>query len=345
VKDERAPEAARRILFQALLSIQRHTTSSLEKLLGPIHIDLGHGGHVSFEDLSRQPGGAELTPEWHECIRRLANWADEAEWKNASVFGQPLIQKLRQLSEARFNPTWTELPKRMDSEESWRIYGELFWKTPRNPCPATHRGSVLLCLRVPDGTGNWLPIHDLWLEDDFRIDCFAGLFKSWPLRGADPARKRITEFLKQWGIFDEWESTKQKLLTQSLSGKLVESLTANENRESFALVFDDGFQVSRRRLGLSWKAIVDSAERTAIKRFVLAKQTEQKLSGATVLSRVISEPVRAALCLSSGRILAPPWPRIRHFSKFLLRAYRVNFASNTSILNNSSSRMLSSVGN
>jgi len=66
---EDTTQTARCALFQAILSIQTHTISSLEQLLGPIAIDLAHGGQCIFEEFCEQPGGAELTTEWHCCLQ------------------------------------------------------------------------------------------------------------------------------------------------------------------------------------------------------------------------------------------------------------------------------------
>ena len=243
---------SRRAAILAYLSTSCHSSGSLERTLAGVLVERADGKLAKLGDLMAEPCGTELSPEWHSCFARLAEWGREAIWQSAHVFDGRLPEQFRKLSQPIFNPIWAELPARFDGLEVWQMHGEQFWKNPRSPCPPQHLAFALACLRVPSGDGGWLPLSGLWLDDDTPVDCFAGLLTAWPLRETDTERKRITGLLKEWGLFAEWERTTKKALSEKLHGELTRRLTEQSSGDAFALVFNKAFEEARRPLGGGW---------------------------------------------------------------------------------------------
>lgn len=301
------PGQGRRAALLAYLSCGQHSSASLERAFGEAVAERHDGALVRLGELMGEPSGAELAPEWHEVFARLVDWSQTAVWQNAHVFGERLPDQFRKLAKPVFNPSWPEVATRLGIVEEWRAHGTEFWANARRPCPPENRRSVLACLHVPSGDGGWLPLHKVWADDDGPVDCFSGLLAAWPLNYRDAERQRITGLLKQWGLFDEWEMTTTKMLADRLPGELTRRLAEQSDGNAFAVVFDRAFEDARRILDTGWKAIVDEAEKTAVRRFLVARQQEDQLRGKTLLSAEIGRAVRAALRLLPDLEDAPPW--------------------------------------
>lgn len=297
----------RRAFLSAFLSCQAQTISNLERILGTLPIELANGSNLTLQELLEQPAGAELDPEWHSTFRQVATWAEQAEWRNASAFGRPLRDKLRQLSQSQIYVTWDELPTRMAEERAWQTLGDGFWTTPRTPCPTAKLSSVAAALRVPNGTGGWLLLSEAWIDADSPVACFADLLKPWPIPYRNVTRQRITSLLRDWGLFAEWERMTKKMLETKLPGVLTLRLTEQAGGDAFALVFTQSFEVARHDLDDGWKHIVDEAEKRAVTLFVHARSAEGNLLGKTVLSASITPKVCAALRLNIEFVPGPPW--------------------------------------
>lgn len=299
--------ATRRAAMLAYLSTSSHSTGSLERTLAGALVERANGNTDKLGDLMAEPCGTELSTEWHSCFSRLTEWGRDAVWQSAHVFNGRLPEQFRKLSKSVFNPTWGEVPARLDSLDAWQTQGEQFWKNPRRTCPPQFIASALACLRVPSGDGRWLPLAGLWLDDDTPVDCFAGLLTAWPLRYADNERKRITGLVKEWGLLGEWEQTTKAKLRERLPGELTRRLTEQSGGDAFGLVFNQSFEDARRPLDGGWAHIINEAEEIAVSRFLHARSVEQNLSGKTVLSVSIEASIRAALCLDNAFAPAPSW--------------------------------------
>lgn len=297
----------RQAAMMAYLSTTRHSGGSLERALKGAVVELADHSTALACDLMTEPCGTELEPAWHECFKRLADWARDADWQSSHVFGQRVDEQFRKLSQAVFNPQWSQLSVKLGTPEAWHEHGEQFWNCSRRQCPSELRASVIACLRVPSGDGRWLPLSGIWLDDDTPVDCFAGRLAEWPLRYTDIERKRITGLLREWGLFEEWEQLTKKALSESLPGEITRRLAEQASADAFATVFSQAFQTARQPLDGGWAHIVNEAEKIAVNRFVLARTNEEKLSGKTALSASIAMTVRNALCLNDQLVLAPPW--------------------------------------
>ena len=265
------------------------------------------GVTIPLTELCEQPGGAELTTDWHQTIKIIESWSRDVSWAMVPMGGKSLSDQFKKLSKPEFNPAWSELATRLASDEQWLVLGEQFWNTPRSRCPATAKPSALTCLRLPGKNGNWLPISNLWLDDDSKVECFGGLLKEWDRPWTDTKRKDITEKLKEWDLWDSWEQSVKTLLKEKLPGILAQSLAENSQQDAFALVFNTAFEASRRPLDDGWKHIVQEAEKTAVRRLLTAQMAEAGLAGKKVISQSVAENLRAALCLLPEYIVAPPW--------------------------------------
>ena len=296
-----------RAYVSAFLSCHAQTINSLEQIMGPVPVRLATGTHLPLQDLLQQPAGAELVPEWHATFREIASWADETDWRNVSVFKNSLRSKLKELSQPQFNPTWADLPNQLANDDQWKTSGERFWNTPRSRCPVAARLTALTCIRVPNQNGDWLPIADLWHDDDSGTECFGGLLARWDRSWTDAKRKDITEKLKEWGLWDSWEQSAKTLLKEKLPGVLARRLAEHSESDAFAVVFDAAFESSRRVLDDGWKHIVREAEKTSVSRLLTAQTNEVGLNGKTVVSRSVADPLRAALGLLPEYVTAPPW--------------------------------------
>ena len=297
----------RRAFLSAFLSCQAQTISNLERILGPLPIELANGSSLTFRELLEQPAGAELDPEWHSTFRQVSAWSEQAEWRTASAFGRPLRDKLRLLSQSKIYVTWDELPTRMAEEGAWLTLGDQFWITPRNLCPTAKLASVTAAIRVPNGTGGWLLLLEAWIDDNSPADCFADRLKPWPIPSQNVTRQRITGLLREWGLFAEWERATKKMLETKLPGELTRRLTEQAGGNAFASIFNQSFEAARRGLDDGWRHIVDEAEKRAVTLFVHAQTTEGNLLGTTVLSASIAPTVCAALRLNTEFVPGPPW--------------------------------------
>jgi hypothetical protein len=119
------------------------------------------GVKIPLTELCEQPGGAELSSDWHQTFSIIEGWSREVSWAMVAVEGRTLSEHLKRLSQPEFNPAWAELSTRLSTEEQWKKLGEQFWKTPRGRCPETAKQSALTSIRVPNQSGDWLPIADL----------------------------------------------------------------------------------------------------------------------------------------------------------------------------------------
>ena len=300
--------ATRCAAMLAYLSTSSHSTGSLERTLSGALVERGNGNIEKLGDLMAEPCGTELSTEWHLCFSRLTEWGRDASWQSAHVFNGRLPEQFRKLSKSIFNPTWGEIPARLDCLDAWQTHGEQFWKNPRRVCPPQFIASVFACLHVPSEDGRWLPLTGLWLDDDTPVDCFAGILTAWPLRYADSERKRITGLIKEWGLFDEWEQTTKAKLKERLHGDLTRRLTEHLGGDAFGLVFNHAFEQARRPpLDGRWVHIIDEAEKTAVSRFLHARSSEQNLSGKNVFSGSIAPSIRAAICLDTAFVPVPSW--------------------------------------
>jgi hypothetical protein len=272
-----------------------------------IHCHTATGAKISLSELCEQPGGAELSPDWHQTFSVIEGWSREVSWAMIPVEGRTLSEHLKRLSQPEFNPAWVELSNRLSTEEQWKHLGDQFWRTPRGRCPETVKQSALASIRVPSQSGDWLPIADLWLDDDSAVDCFCGLIKGWDRSWTDAKRKGITEKLKEWDLWESWGRSAKTLLKEKLSGILARRLAENAGGDAFSLVFDKPFDAARRHLDDGWKHILDEAEKTAVSRFVSAQMKEAEFAKKTVVSRTISDSIRAALGILPEYFSAPLW--------------------------------------
>ncbi|MDR3577809.1 MAG: hypothetical protein P4L50_28415 [Anaerolineaceae bacterium] len=265
------------------------------------------GNRIALFELCEQVGGAELTTEWHQAIKSIESWSRDVSWTSVSVGGKTLAEQFDKLSEPKFNPAWLELSVQLASEEQWKTKGQQFWATPRSRCPASAKLSALTCIRVSSQGGEWLSIANLWLDDDSKTDCFGGLLAAWDRPWTDNKRKDFTEKLKDWDLWDSWEQSIKTLLKEKLPGILAQRLAENSHQDAFAVVFNAAFESARRPLDDAWKHIVQEAEKSAVRRLLTAQMAEAGLNGKKVISKSVAEALRAALCLLSDYVVAPPW--------------------------------------
>jgi len=279
----------------------------LEDVLAHVQCETSDGDKIMLSELLRQPGGAELTPHWHETFQRLRLWSREMSWALATVGGDSMPEQLKKLSEPTFNPPWRVLVNQLSTEAQWAERGEAFWGTPREACPASCMNSALATLRVSTRAGGWALISELWLENDGLPDCFSGLLKRWDRSRVDPVRNSSVRKLKDWGVFQAWERSTTAMLKERLARVLTRRLAENAQGTAFESVFNDTFEESRRRLPDSWKHIVGEAVDTATEFFIKAQAMEAGLSCKTVLSPGIPGPVRTTLALLPGYVSGPAW--------------------------------------
>ncbi len=291
----------------AILAVRSITSRAIGQVISAIECEMKDGTTCPLRELFEQPGGAELSAAWHETLSMLARWPNRVDWGDYSFFASTLKLQLEKLAIPQFNPNWREIHSRLNSEAAWAQHGEIFWKTPRLRCPESFCDSVLACIRVPAGDGHWLEITDLWLENDTPVTCFAGLLSKWPLTYTDKERKRITERLKEWGLFESWERRAKTRLRNELPGALTRALAENCQQDAFSRVFTDAFEHARSGLNDAWKAIVVEAEKVAVHRFLTERQHEDGLQDKILLSSQIPGSVRAAMALLPGHQDAPPW--------------------------------------
>lgn len=265
------------------------------------------GATIPLTELCEQPGGAELSSDWHQTIKTIESWSRDVSWAMVPVGGKSLSDQFKKLSKPEFNPAWSELATRLATDEQWDASGEEFWNAPRSRCPATAKPSVLTCIRVPGKSGDWLPISNLWLDDDSKVDCFGGLLKEWDRSWNDTKRKDITEKLKEWGLWECWGQSTKTLLKEKLPGVLARKLAENTEQDAFALVFNNAFEAARRCLDDGWKHIVEDAVKTAVGRLIIAQMTEAGFKNKKVVSHTVSDSIRAALALLPECVTAPPW--------------------------------------
>lgn len=297
------PTARKIQLLHAALACQRASISMLERTLGRIAVELHSGGVSTLRELFEQPGGAELTPQWHEAFRQVAGWAVDAEWRYASIFGNRLETQLQKLAEPRFNPTWSELPIRLGSESSWREFGEAFWQSDRRACPEGIQNAVFASVRVPALNGAWPSLAEAWLESDAVPDCLKSVFQ--PIRSE--LRGRIRERLRQWQLFELWLEEAERRMARLLPEHFLKRLTDLIDGDAVSLVFDQAFDsFQKERLGALPGAVKEAAQ-TALSRFVRARAEAEALNGKEVVAAEVSPTIRAALCLLSKRVPAPSW--------------------------------------
>jgi hypothetical protein len=151
----------RRAAMLAYLSTGCHSTGSLERAFAGAVVERADGNIAKLGDLMAEPCGTELSPEWHACFARLTEWGRDAIWQSAHVLNGRLPEQFRKLSKPVFNPTWPELPSRLNGIEAWRTHGEQFWKNPRRACPSQTLASALACLHVPSGEAMDVGCHCL----------------------------------------------------------------------------------------------------------------------------------------------------------------------------------------
>jgi hypothetical protein len=296
----------RQAALLAYLSTERHSGGSLERALRNTVVELDGGTQALLGDLMSEPCGTELTQDWHDCFKRIVEWAREAPWQAAHVFDSRADEQFGKLAQPVFNPTWSQLSERLATEQAWHERGDDFWKTSRRPCPADLRKLALAVIRVPAGQ-QWLQVKNLWIDDDSPVVCFGGLLSEWPLKQSDNRRKQLTKLLKDWGIADEWESSVQEMLAEELPGTFTKALIENLEGDALCVVFSPAFEESHRRLSSAWKQVVTEAEKTAVSRFIQARTREERLNGKTLMSTTIPKSVRAALALSEKFESAPNW--------------------------------------
>ena len=265
------------------------------------------GVKIPLIELCEQPGGAELTSDWHQTIKTIESWSRDVSWATVPVGGKSLSEQFKKLSKPEFNPAWSELAARLATDEQWKTLGDQFWNAPRSRCPVAAKPSALICLRVPGKNGGWLPISNLWLDDDSKVDCFCGLLKEWDRSWTDTKRKDINEKLKVWDLWETWERSTKTLLKDKLPGVLAKQLAENAEKDAFALVFTNAFEAARRCLDDVWKHIVEDSIKKAVGRLISAQMTEAGFKKKNVVSRTVSESTRDALNLLPGYVTAPPW--------------------------------------
>lgn len=304
--DERHRTAVLAFLGCHNLMLHRIPQVAIE-FLGAVRCQSASGIPVPFTELCDQPGGAELTIAWHQTIKTIENWSRDITWNMVQIGGKSLSDQLRKLSYPKFNPAWSELVAKLATEEQWRLLGEEFWRSSRGRCPAHAKTSVLACLHVVDKGGVWLPITNLWLDDDSNVDCFGGLLREWDRPWNDAKRKEVTEKLKEWDLWEGWERSTKSYLRERLPGVLARQLAENAEKDAFALVFNKEFETSRRFLGDGWKLIVEDSVKIAVSRFVNAQMAEMGFRKKRVVSRSVSDAVSAALRLIPEFVSAPPW--------------------------------------
>ena len=195
----------------------------------------------------------------------------------------------------------------METDEQWKEFGEEFWKTPRSSCPATLKSIALACIRVSGENGDLLPISNLWLYHDSRLKCFGGLLKEMDRSWNDTKRKDIIEKLTEWDLWESWVQSTKALLKKGLPDILAVQLAENAEQDAFALFFNNTFEAARRSLDDGWKQIVEDALRIAVRRFVKTQMIESGFNNKKVVSRTVSDSIRAALSLLPEYVTAPVW--------------------------------------
>lgn len=265
------------------------------------------GVTIPLNELCEQPGGAQLTSDWHQTIKTIESWSRDVSWATVPISDKTLPDQLKKLSESKFNPAWSELAVRLETDEQWKEFGEEFWKTPRSSCPATLKSIALACIRVSGENGDWLPISSIWLYHDSRLKCFGGLLKELDRSWSDTKRKDIIEKLTEWDLWESWVQSTKTLLKVRLPDVLAAQLAKNAKQDAFALFFNNTFEAARRSLDDGWKQIVEDALRIAVGRFVKTQMTESGFNNKKVVSRTVSDSIRAALSLLPEYVTAPVW--------------------------------------
>ncbi|MBN9688984.1 MAG: ATP-binding protein [Verrucomicrobia bacterium] len=298
-----SPAEFRQSLLHATLACADATASMVESVLGDLTVELASGGTASIVELFRQPGGSELTSDWHTTFRRLASWTAIAPWREASVFGSKLESQLRKLADPEFNPTWAEVPRRMANEAAWRELGEKFWQSKRLSCPEVLGNSVLSCLRGPAASGQWLLLTEAWLLSDGVPDLLKSLFV--PISGG--RREHIRSRLREWQLLDAWMETAELRVRKELPGRLLSQLTEQASGDAIGLTFNHAFDELRQQPLGRLREEVNEAAKLASSRFVRSRADEDGLKDRTVVTADVAAPVRAALCLLPEMKAAPPW--------------------------------------
>lgn len=294
--------------FLGCHNLMLHRTPSVASdFLKDIQCHSLSGVPIPLTELCEQPGGTELAPSWHQTFRIIHSWSRDLSWPLVPIEGRPLSDQLKKLAQPEFNPPWSVLPACLGTEEQWKSLGQQFWEALRGPCPESARYSALACLRVPDIAGNWLPIGELWLDDDSPTDCFAGLLKAWNRPCGDVKRKNITAKLKSWQLWDEWKRSAKGLLKDKLPGALANLLADHADKDAFSLVFNKTLESTRRQLDDDWRLVVEDAEKRAVSRFVTAQISDRGIGGKVLLSPAIPNSLRSALQLLPQYVSAPSW--------------------------------------
>lgn len=279
----------------------------VEELAAAVICRLAAGGTSPLKTLWTRRGGAELTPEWHELFGRVASWAPHRSWTHTFVFGRALREQLKLLSAPQFNPPWEEIGALLGDEAAWIQHGNDFWRGDREPCPRKWRANAVATLRVPTMAGSWIPIAEVWIEDERPTECFAGLLNAWDRSARDLVRERITKQMEEWGILHAWKEHAEKTVQEKLRITLASQLEDSKEGDAFGEVFTAAFGRARQRLDYGWRGIVEEAERKSVAQFIERRCDEGRFSGKMLLSEEILVERRAAMELHPNFTAAPAW--------------------------------------
>jgi hypothetical protein len=302
---------------------------ALMAVLRKTPVECPDGTSIALENLFLQPAGATLSQEWHDQFQKLAVLLNDKQRGQHSVGRRGLRDQMLKLAKPIFNPSWSELPGRMQLVESWshESQGDLFWKTDRIPCPPSLGRAAIQVMRVMDGSKTWRQITEVWLEDSEAPQCFHGVVKSWRLGPTISNRRlnEVREMLKGWDLWEAWQEAVENRIREGLGAKLGRELVKHsETRPGmfmahgpFEDLLDSGHVISTSRLNIRWQAVVKDAEVAAFRMVLQARGAE--LRAKKLLARNIDPGLRNILTLW-GEYGACPWWLTRRALEMLVSA-------------------------
>ena len=325
-------EEAQQKLVTALFTIEDIDPEALEQISEHITIQTADGP-TTLASICQRKGGCELSAAWHRSFDTLRGWLSQTDQNShglTSFFWGQLRFVLKDLSTPVFNPKWQRIPEVLSTDQQWAQHGEQFWTLERNPCTASIRKTVFEFLRIRDGGPGWSRLDEIWLADTTAPQCFHGVVRSWN-RGVVPnynALRQAEEKLRKWGLWEAWEDAVEKRLREKLPKLLTEQILKGMNLPpghiAVAKPFEDAFNevhiATKEKLSTRWEAIVQQAEKQAIK--VVLRERASELPDGRLVSPEIPTDTRTVLSLSGQYTSAPFWltsfaiERIREAGEF-----------------------------
>jgi hypothetical protein len=325
-------EESQQKLVTALFTIEDIDPETLEEISEHITIQSADGP-ATLASICQRKGGCELSVAWHRTFDTLRGWLSQTDQNPhglTSFFWGQLRFVLKDLSTQVFNPKWQRIPEVLSTDQQWTQHGEGFWALEREPCMASIRKTVFEFLRIKDGSPGWARLDEIWLADTTAPQCFHGVVRSWN-RGAVPnynALRQAQEKLRRWGLWEAWEDAAEKRLREKLPQLLTEQILKGMNlppghiavAKPFEEVFNEVHIATKEKLPTRWKAIVQLAEKQAIK--VVLRERTNELPDGRLVSPEIPTDTRTVLSLSGQYASAPFWltsfaiERIREAGEF-----------------------------